>query len=167
LAASSGGGKRSGIDGFGPLLGEVARMWRLRLDERLRPLGLSQARWVALYRLARLPAPPAQGELATLLGVEGPTVARLLDSLESAGYVVRRPTARDRRIKVIKLTARARREAARIDHVAMALRHELLADLDGRELKAATRLLRRLRRRLGPPAGGRQPRAARQRCRGA
>jgi len=161
LTASSTGGKRRSINGFGPLLGEVARMWRLRLDERLRPLGLSQARWVALYRLARLPAPPAQGELAALLGVEGPTVARLLDSLESTGYVVRRPTARDRRVKVIKLTARARREAARIDRVAMALRHELLADLDGRELASATRLLRRLRRRLGAPAERRQPGAAR------
>ena len=138
-------------------------MWRLRLDERLRPLGLSQARWVALYRLARLPAPPAQGELAALLGVEGPTVARLLDSLESAGYVIRRPTPRDRRIKIIELTARARREAARIDRVAMALRHELLADLDGGELATATRLLKGLRRRLGPPAPQRQPGAPRPR----
>ena len=138
-------------------------MWRLRLDERLRPLGLSQARGVALYRLARLTKPPAQGELAALLGVEGPTVARLLDSLETAGYVVRRPTARDRRVKIIELTARARREAARIDRAAMALRYELLEDLDRHELAAATQLLKRLRRRLDPPARGRWPGAARPR----
>ena len=132
-------------------------MWRLRLDERLRPLGLSQARWVALYRLARLPQPPTQGELAALLGVEGPTVARLLDSLETTGYVVRRPTARDGRVKIIKLTARARREAARIDRLAIALRYELLADLDAGEFMAATRLLRRLRRRLDATADQRRP----------
>ena len=160
MGISSGRLRRSAIDRFGPLLGEVARMWRLRLDERLRPLGLSQARWVALYRLARLPQAPTQGELAAQLGVEGPTVARLLDSLETAGYVVRRPTARDGRVKIIRLTARARREAARIDRVAMALRHELLADLDAGEFTTATRLLRRLRRRLDPPAGRRRPGAA-------
>lgn len=151
------------INGFGPLLGEVARLWRRRLDDRLRPLGLSQARWVALYRLARLTKPPAQGELAAALGVEGPTVARLLDSLEAAGYIVRRAVARDRRVRIIALTARARREAAEIDRAVMALRYELLADLDGRELAAAMRLLQRLRGRLETPAGARRAAAARPR----
>jgi MarR family transcriptional regulator for hemolysin len=135
---------------FGPLLAETARAWRQRLDERLRPLGLSQAKWVALFRLARMPQAPTQAALAAEIGVEGPTVARLLARLEATGYVERRPAPGDRRLKVVHLTAKARAEAARIDRVAADLRAELLAGLDPDEFAAAGRLLVELRRRLGP-----------------
>jgi MarR family transcriptional regulator for hemolysin len=137
---------------FGALLAETARVWRQRLDERLRPLGLSQAKWVALYRLARMAEAPTQAALAAELGVEAPTVARLLSRLEAAGYVERRPAAGDRRLKVVHLTARARAEAARIDRVAADLRGELMAGLDSTEFEAAFRILLEVRRRLGPVA---------------
>ncbi len=135
---------------FGPLLAETARAWRQRLDERLKPLGLSQAKWVALFRLARMPHAPTQAALAAEIGIEGPTVARLLARLEATGYVERRQATGDRRLKVVHLTAKARAEAARIDRVAADLRAELLAGLDADEFAAAWRILVELRRRLGP-----------------
>ena len=135
---------------FGPLLAETARAWRQRLDERLKPLGLSQAKWVALFRLARMSHAPTQAALAAEIGVEGPTVARLLARLEATGYVERRPATGDRRLKVVYLTAKARAEAARIDRVAADLRAELLAGLDPDEFAAAWRILVELRHRLGP-----------------
>lgn len=135
---------------FGPLLAETARAWRQRLDERLKPLGLSQAKWVALFRLARMSTAPTQAALAAELGIEGPTVTRLLARLEATGYVERRPAPGDRRLKVVHLTAKARAEAARIDRVAADLRAELLAGLDPAGFAAAWRLLLELRRRLGP-----------------
>ena len=135
---------------FGPLLAETARAWRQRLDERLKPLGLSQAKWVALFRLARMPHPPTQAALAAELGVEGPTVARLLARLEATGYVERRAATGDKRLKVVYLTPKARAEAARIDRVAADLRAELLVRLDPDEFAAAWRILVELRRRLGP-----------------
>lgn len=142
---------------FGSLLAETARVWRQRLDERLRPLGLSQAKWLALYRLARMPEAPTQAALAAELGVEGPTVARLIARLEASGYIERRPAPGDRRLKVVHLTARARIEAARIDRVAADLRAELLEGLDPAEFDAALRLLGEVRRRLGPVAGATPP----------
>jgi len=157
----AGPGRARPNGGFGLLLVEVSRLWRQRLDERLRPLGLSQAKWVALYRLARLPAPPTQAALAAELGVEGPTVARLLSRLEAAGYIERRAAPGDRRLKVVHLTARARAEAARINRIAGDLRGELMAGLDADELGAAWRIVLELRDRLDPPpaaAGGKAPR---------
>lgn len=142
--------RTAAVAGLGPLLGEVSRLWRLKLDERLRPLGLSQAKWVALYRLSRLPAAPTQAELAAHLGVEGPTVVRLLDRLQRGDYVSRQPAAADRRVKVVHLTARARFEVARISRIARRLEVELLAGLDPQDLGAARRLLAALRGRLGP-----------------
>jgi MarR family transcriptional regulator for hemolysin len=139
---------------FGPLLAETARAWRQRLDERLKPLGLSQAKWVALFRLARMPHAPTQAALAAEIGIEGPTVARLLARLEATGYVERRPAAGDRRLKVVHLTPKARAEAARIDRIAADLRAELLAGLDPEAFAAAWRILLELRRRLGPLTPG-------------
>lgn len=154
--------------GFGLLIVGVSRLWRQRLNERLRPLGLSQAKWAALYRLARLEVAPTQAELAAELGVENPTVARLLTRLEAAGYVERRPAANDRRLKVVHLTALARSEAARIDRIAADLRGELLAGLDPAALDATWQVLLELRRRLendgpdGAPAASRTRRRDRR-----
>ena len=38
----------------GMTLGRTARMWRNKLDERLSPLGLTQARWLVLMHLSRM-----------------------------------------------------------------------------------------------------------------
>ncbi len=156
---------RAPADSLGLLIIGVSRLWRQRLDERLRPLGLSQAKWAALYRLARLAEAPTQVALASELGVEGPTVARLLAKLEAAGYVERRPSPLDRRLKVVHLTARARAEAARIDRIATDLRGELLAGLDPAALAAARQVLLELRGRLEvtpPAAPGRPTRSTRR-----
>lgn len=147
--------------GIGLLVVGVSRLWRQRLDERLRPLGLSQAKWAALYRLARLERAPTQAELAAELGVEGPTVARLLARLEASGHIERRPSPADRRLKVVHLTARARAEAASIDRIARKLRAELLAGLDPAAVEATWQVLRELQHRLEPPPAPRKARPSR------
>ena len=64
----------------GQLLGETARVWRQKLDQRLRPLGLSQAKWRTIALLAR--GHLTQRDLAERLSIEEPTLARLLTRLE-------------------------------------------------------------------------------------
>lgn len=84
---------------FGMQLAQMSRGWRAELDRRLAGLGLSQARWLVLLHLARFEEAPTQRELAQSVGVEGPTLARLLDSLESQGLVQRQSVMEDRRAK--------------------------------------------------------------------
>lgn len=72
---------------FGMQLAQMSRGWRAELDRRLAGLNLSQARWLVLLHLARFEEAPTQRELAQSVGVEGPTLARLLDSLEAQGLV--------------------------------------------------------------------------------
>lgn len=84
---------------FGMQLAQMSRGWRAELDRRLAGLGLSQARWLVLLHLARFDEAPTQRELAQSVGVEGPTLARLLDSLESQGLVQRQSVMEDRRAK--------------------------------------------------------------------
>jgi MarR family transcriptional regulator for hemolysin len=39
---------------FGQLLHGTARAWRQKLDERLKPMGLSQAKWRTLMHLSKI-----------------------------------------------------------------------------------------------------------------
>ena len=81
---------------FAMLLGEVSRDWRRRLDERLKPLGLSQAKWRALLHLS-FGDGISQRELSERIGIEGPTLVGLLDRLAKDGYIERRESRDDRR----------------------------------------------------------------------
>ena len=128
---------------FSMTLGRVSRRWRTRLDERLRHLGLTQARWHALLRLD-LDGPMAQHQLAECLQVERPTLVRLLDGLERQGLVERRSVEDDRRIRCVHLTVKAKPLLKEISHISEQLRHELLADIDHDALTAALRVLQAL-----------------------
>jgi MarR family transcriptional regulator for hemolysin len=118
----------------------MSRGWRAELDRRLAGLGLSQARWLVLLHLARFDDAPTQRELAQSVGVEGPTLARLLDSLESQGLVQRQAVLEDRRAKKIVLCAPARPLIEQIETIATQLRHELFDGVDEADLKVCMRV---------------------------
>src|SRR6266481_3243985 len=97
---------------IGPLLHGTARAWRLKLDDRLKPMGLSQAKWRTLLHLSVAPNALTQTEIAARLGVEEPTVVTLLHRLEREGWVTRTNSPRDRRCNMVLLGRRARRVIA-------------------------------------------------------
>ena len=142
-------------------LAEVSRLWRHVLDARLKPLGLSTARWVALVNLSAHPEGLTQNALAFRVGIKGSTLVRQLDQLEADGWVVRRGQPGDRRVKRVFLTPKARPALASIAVVGRDLRRELLRDSSDAEIRACVRLLGRVKARLqpladplaGPPAG--------------
>ncbi|MDF2643547.1 MAG: transcriptional regulator, MarR family [Pseudomonas sp.] len=125
---------------FGMQLAHISRGWRAELDRRLADLGLSQARWLVLLHLARFGEPPTQRELAQSVGVEGPTLARLLDSLETQGLVQRQAVPEDRRAKKIVLSDTALPLIEKIETIANALRGELFEGVDDAELKVCMRV---------------------------
>ncbi|UFH50281.1 transcriptional regulator SlyA [Pseudomonas sp. KNUC1026] len=122
---------------FGTQLAQLSRAWRGELDRRLAGLGLSQARWLVLLHLARFTEAPTQRELAKSVGVEGPTLARLLDSLESQGLVQRQAVQEDRRAKKITLSQAAMPLIEQIEAIAQALRSELFGGVGEEELRVA------------------------------
>ena len=120
---------------FGMQLAQMSRGWRAELDRRLAGLGLSQARWLVLLHLARFNEMPTQRELAQSIGVEGPTLARLLDSLESQGLVIRVAVPEDRRAKKIALQPDAQPLIEKIEAISTQLRHEVFAGIDEEDLR--------------------------------
>src|SRR5690242_18715555 len=95
-------------EAFAPLVARVARQWRRAVDRHLEPFGLTEATWLPLVYLARAEAPMRQKDLAAALTLDGSSVVRLLDALQSAGLIERREEDGDRRAKIIVLTHPAR-----------------------------------------------------------
>src|SRR5205809_6314704 len=88
---------------FGLLLFGTARAWRTKLARRLRPLGLSQGKWRTLIHLSRGGNKLTPNELAERMGIEGPTLAGVLDRLEEGGWIKRGASPNDRRCKIVQL----------------------------------------------------------------
>jgi MarR family transcriptional regulator for hemolysin len=130
---------------FGPLLHGTARAWRVKLDERLKPMGLSQAKWRTLLHLSIAPDALTQKEIASRLGIEEPSLVTLLHRLEEDGWVTRKSAQHDRRCKLVRLGQRAQSVIAQINATAAELRHELLADIPTPELQTCMRVLSRIR----------------------
>lgn len=126
---------------FGPLLHGTARAWRLKLDERLKPMGMSQAKWRTLLHLSIAPGTLTQTEIAERLGIEEPSLATLLHRLENEGWIARKSSPRDRRCKMVLLGRRAQNVISRINAAAEELRHELLENISAADLRTCVRVL--------------------------
>ncbi|MBZ9558585.1 MULTISPECIES: MarR family transcriptional regulator [unclassified Modicisalibacter] len=136
-------------DRFGAQLGQVARLWRAEIDRRLAPYGLTESRWRILWQLSQASEPLTQKALAAAVNVQGPTLVRSLDSLESEGLIERRAVVGDRRVKVVHLTARATPILERIQTVVTSVRAEILGSVDESELALCLDVLARIAGRLG------------------
>ena len=129
---------------------QIARRWRVRLDDRLRPAGLTKSAWAVLYWVSRSPEGVTQRELAARIGVETSTLTRQLDAMERQGWVERLSVDGDRRLKLVRRTARAvavMRDAAPLTQ---SLRDELLDGVSEQDLEITVKVLQQVHARLRP-----------------
>jgi MarR family transcriptional regulator for hemolysin len=133
---------------FAQAISIVARRWRTRLDERLKPMNMSIARWGALYWLGQAGDGVSQATLADLAGVEPPTLVRVIDQLEAQGLVQRQVSPSDRRVNLLSLTEAAKPLVAEIEAEAERLRLELLDGLSYADYQTAVDVIHKLRQRL-------------------
>ncbi len=134
---------------LGSSLTRTARLMRTRLDERLAPLGLTQAKWLILLYLSRSGGSMPQKDIAERVGVEGPTVVRVLDGLERMGLIERRDQPADRRTKDVCLTPQASDILAEITRITEAFRQEMWAGVSDEDIAALERVITILQRNLG------------------
>jgi MarR family transcriptional regulator for hemolysin len=121
-----------------------ARRWRSLLDEKLRLIGTSAARMEALSTIDRSPCLSAQVEIANRMGIEKPTLTRMLDMLEGEDLVERLPDPWDRRAKLIRLTTKGEETLDAASEVAGELRRAVLAEFSEEELTLFNGLTDRL-----------------------
>ncbi|MDE2080496.1 MAG: MarR family transcriptional regulator [Burkholderiales bacterium] len=133
---------------FSAALHSTARAWRLAVDRRLRHLGMSQASWLTVAMVARAQEPLRQVELAQRVGVEGATMAVMLNRLTRAGLVQRTASSADRRVKLVSLTPAGEALFEQVRTQAGAVRKALLKGMEPAALLAATELLEGLQAKL-------------------
>ena len=150
---------RNNVNEFGLLLFGTARAWRTKLDQRLRPLGLSQGKWRTLIHLSQGGNKLTQKEIAERMGIEEPTLAGLLDRLQEDGWIERRESSSDRRCKIIHLQRGSEPVLEKIFDTAHGLRHELIEDVPPDDLEACIRVLTQIRKKAEePPASAKNSR---------
>jgi MarR family transcriptional regulator, transcriptional regulator for hemolysin len=135
----------------------VARRWRSLLDDRLRLIGQSSARMEALGAIMNAPSLSAQVDIARRLRIEGPTMTRMLDTLEKDGLVERLPDPADRRTKQLRLTPEGEAVLQDIFAIADELRERLLDGMPADKIDELNGFLGQLGERLDsglPPRAG-------------
>jgi MarR family transcriptional regulator for hemolysin len=135
-------------DSFGSLIARTGRQWRRSVDHRLQPFGLTEATWLPLIHLARAAGPMRQKDLAASLVLDGSSVVRLLDALETSGLIERRGETADRRAKTITLTDRALSIIDQVEAVSREVRDGALVGLADDEIEIAARVLEQVCRNL-------------------
>ncbi|WP_051384392.1 MarR family winged helix-turn-helix transcriptional regulator [Nitratidesulfovibrio termitidis] len=129
------------------LLTELNRAWRMRLDQRLKPLGLSLATGGVLWSLAAR-STLTQIQLARHIGIEGSSLVRQVDKLEAEGLVRRVRNPEDRRANLLELTEAGEPLARRVIAEGVAVRDELFEGIPDADLETTLRTLHLLRTRL-------------------
>ncbi len=166
-AATSSGPARAGAD----LVGQLAELlacasWRLRRTARaeLEPFGLTFGQARALRLLSRAGEPLRIGELAARLEIVPRSATTMVDTLEAAALVSRRPDPLDRRSILVCLTATGDELVARLGRARRASAEALFARLERPQAEQLRDLLATLLERAPGPRGEpapASPRAAR------
>ena len=131
-------------DQFPFAVARVTRRWRKLLDERLKDLGVTQARWTTMVYLQQGGEGLTQRELARLIAIENTTLVRLLDSLEQQGLIERRPCPNDRRARRLHLTKDGTEFMNVLTERAARLREEMLDGISDRDIEGAVKVFHKI-----------------------
>jgi MarR family transcriptional regulator for hemolysin len=137
------------FDEIGFLIRRIGRLWRREADQALLDHGLSQATALPLVVLSRWGKSVRQGVLAEEMGIEGPSLVRLIDLLQAEGLVERREDPTDRRAKMLHLTALGQTKAEEVNRVLRRVRAYLLKDISSEDLAVTFEALRSIEQRAG------------------
>ena len=138
--------------GLAFLLAQVGGHAAARFGERLAALQLTPAD-AGIMRMLAGNAGLSQQELSARLGIHPSRLVAILDALENAGILQRKPNAEDRRQYALHLTAKGREVFSRVGGIAREHQEELCAGLSESERETLAELLRRIANQQGLTPG--------------
>ena len=136
---------------FGFVVNEVGRLYGRQFDQLSREeLGLSRAQCRLIGQVAynETGRPSTQAELAQELDLTPMAVATLVDRMEAAGWVTRRPSETDRRANAIELQPRAQAALGKAIAVSDRVQDSALAGFSAAERKQLVEMLQRVHANL-------------------
>ncbi len=123
------------------------RALRKALDAELGHYGITFSQWQVLAGLA-LEGEISQVKLAELIGVEGPTLVRILDRMEQKGWIKRNVSSRDRRQKLITPTKKVEGVWKKMTECAHGVRNNAVKGISTKDVANLRRLLKKIRENL-------------------
>jgi DNA-binding MarR family transcriptional regulator len=129
-------------------LAQAAHAYRVRSGGQLARIGLHSGQESLLKSLSAEDG-MSMSDLAAALGVQPPTVTKMISRLAAQDYVERRVSTGDGRQAEVFLTERGRRAIATIDKVWKRIEKTALADIEEKDRKRLRKLLRQVERNLG------------------
>ncbi|MEP2530853.1 MarR family transcriptional regulator [Shimia sp.] len=130
-------------DSPGYLANHMARLFANGLAQRIQDLGLAPAQFMVLLSLWEQDG-VTQKDLVADLEVEQATMANTLGRMERDGLIERRPSATDKRARIVSLTSRARALEPEAKAAAMAQNALAMSGLDAEESAQFVELMRRV-----------------------
>lgn len=134
-------------ENIGTMLGQVSRLLRRSFDARARGIGVTRPQWQVLSLLVHYSG-INQGGLAELLEVEPITLGRMIDRLQDAQMVERRPDPADRRAWRLFLTDKGLDLLEKLKPLALEAYEEALEGVSPEERAAIMEVLGRMRTNL-------------------
>jgi DNA-binding MarR family transcriptional regulator len=138
--------------GLGLLIHDVSRLLRRRIDQQAQTIGLTSAQWRVLSSVARAEMrndePLNQAMLADQMDMEPITLSRLIDRMEQATLIERRPDPTDRRAHRLYLTENARPLVAKFRAVAGNCIGDAFTGVTDDEMDMVSEVLARVRTNL-------------------
>ena len=128
------------------------RALRKALDAELGHYGITFSQWQVLAGLA-LEGETSQVKLAELIGVEGPTLVRILDRMEQKGWINRKVSLRDRRQKLISPTKKVEGVWKKMTECAHGVRNGAVKGISSKDVANLQRLLKKMRENLNGQSG--------------
>jgi MarR family transcriptional regulator, transcriptional regulator for hemolysin len=129
---------------FGFLLKETSRLYVERFEQRAGALGLTLPQCKALVHLAEHEG-ISQVQLAELTDLEPMTLVRILDRMESDGWLERRNDPADRRARCLYLLPKAKPLVDDIWHLVDLTRREAFAGIPRKHADLLIELLEKIR----------------------
>ena len=120
---------------------QIARIYRKKVSRALSAYGISESQAFPVLHIARFGGGMRQNILAEEIGMEGPSLVRLLDQLCAQGLVERRDDSIDRRAKTMHLTTSGEELAVMVEDALGKIRKRLLISISDADLKATLRVL--------------------------
>jgi len=137
----------SNLRDFGFLLKEVSRRYGLRFEHRAKEISLTLPPSIVLAYLERNEG-ISQSKLGELVNIEPMAMVRILDRMEAAGLVERRPDPDDRRARRLYFTPKSKPTLDEIWRLSDLTRAEAFEGISTSERDVFLDVLTRLNRNL-------------------
>jgi DNA-binding MarR family transcriptional regulator len=129
-------------------LAQAAHAYRVRAGGQLARIGLHSGQEGLLKALHGNDG-MSMSELAATLGVQPPTITKMISRLAAQDYVERRNSKGDGRQALVFLTERGRHAITMIDQLWKRVEKNALNGIDDKDRKRLRKLLRQVERNLG------------------